>query len=315
MTGTTRVAQAFRALGCEVVTSDLSQASTVYSAAYLEPLDPSQQEHLRTLIAALNSMEGVEGWLTRNYSGPDVKAWQRHNCMKADAIRSFIENHVTNIHEKRVLISSLIMALDKCDNTVGVQAAFLKDWCHRSHFNLELELPLCVGGQPHTHIEGDCLAIEYPSADLAYIDPPYTWHNYGVYYNVYDSIVLWDSPNLVLTTNRREDRYGPNRTLQSGWNSAKTATAAFTSLFQKLDVTWIVVSYSRQALLPIDTLMEICRKHGDDVTLYDVNYKKHNMTAIGNGMVSGARTAPDCRRTVECIIIFRKKHKHSTTQP
>lgn len=145
-TGTTRVAQAFRQQGWYVTTSDMNWASEAYSNAFI---CNHNNLHLQPYIDQLNSVKPIKGWLTETYCdtlGEDkitkVKVWQIENGMKADAIRDKIETFTDlEIWEKMTLITSLIMALDRVDNTVGVQQAYLKEWCTRSHLKLKLSLP------------------------------------------------------------------------------------------------------------------------------------------------------------------------------
>ena len=47
------------------------------------------------------------------------KMWQLHNTMKLDAIREEIDKIINNEIEKAVLLTSLIIAMDKVDSSVG----------------------------------------------------------------------------------------------------------------------------------------------------------------------------------------------------
>ena len=81
-TGTTRVAQAFKANGWTVTTSDLAWASEAYSANFIGLSDNS---HLQEHIDAMNELDGVQGWLTDNYcdvvtaEGGVVRVWKPKN--------------------------------------------------------------------------------------------------------------------------------------------------------------------------------------------------------------------------------------------
>ena len=46
------------------------------------------------------------------------RIWQIHNTMKLDAIREEIENIAKNEIEKSVLLTSLMLAMDKVDSTL-----------------------------------------------------------------------------------------------------------------------------------------------------------------------------------------------------
>ena len=288
-TGTTRVAQALKAKGLTVTTSDLSWASACYSDTWIGNGD---NKHLQTRIDELNALAGVNGWLTTNYCDARgekdgiVRVWQAKNGKRADAIRDKIET-LTNLEpwEKNTLITSLILALDKVDNTVGVQQAYLKDWCNRSFNEMELQLPTAPTGPKGQHLVGDCLTLNYPTADFAYLDPPYSSHSYSTYYHIWDSIAAWDKPAVGLKTNRRADRISGNdqydASMMSAWNSKKTALGAFEKLIQRLPVKKVIVSYNDESLVDSDSLLKMFRKF-PSVIVQEIDYKRNIMCQIGN---------------------------------
>ena len=109
----------------------------------------------------LNNLKGYEGWFTTNYGGlitdnpngnavqPDGKKrpWQKHNTMRLDAIRDEIDKISDNEIEKSVLLTSLIIAMDKVDNGLGHQVSYLKDWSPRSSLSIKLEVPELIKGE------------------------------------------------------------------------------------------------------------------------------------------------------------------------
>ena len=299
-TGTTRVAQAFKGMGWKVQTSDLSWASAAYSGTWIE--NQKENHHLQTKIDFLNKIEGKEGWITKNYcdvKGKDdgiVRVWQPKNGKKADAIRDKIEEwwvsgEISN-WEKDTLVTSLILALDKIDNTVGVQQAYLKTWCARSHNDLQLQLPTTLAYPQGKHFTGDCLTLHYEKADLAYLDPPYSSHSYSTYYHIWDSIAEWDKPEVGLKTNRRVDRISGHSsfddTMSSRWNNKKSALAAFEKLIDRLPVKWVLVSYNNESLVPIEKLETLFKKY-PEVVITKIDYKRNIMSQIGNA----AKDKPD----------------------
>ena len=244
-TGTTRVAQYFRQIGIKTYTSDLSWASEAYANTFVH--NPRSNIHLEEHIKAMNALSGEDGWLTKNYTGnvpEDEKrgkgrCWQRQNAMKADAARDYVETLNMEPWEKDTLITSIIFALDRVDNTVGVQQAYLKEWCKRSYKPIVFELPHYISGPIGNHIVGDALKIDYSpfKADLAYMDPPYSPHSYATYYHIWDSVRRWDKPDVALTARRRIDRVArtekgnnekyDSNTVVSKWNLRNEAINAF----------------------------------------------------------------------------------------
>jgi len=292
-TGTTRVAQALKQKGIVVTTSDLSWASDAYSYTWIA--NEGSNQHLQERINTLNALEGKAGWLTNSYcdvvaeKDGVVRVWQPKNGRKADAIRDQIEKWELDgdiqSWEAKTLTTSLIIALDKVDNTVGVQQAYLKQWCTRSNNDLKMELPKTVAGPKGKHMMGDCLTNAYEPADLAYLDPPYSSHSYATYYHIWDSLAAWDKPSLGLKTNRRLDRVSGSEyfdsSMSSEWNSKKSALNAFDKVIQRLPVQKVLISYNNESLVPIDKLLEIFKKY-PSVTTTKIDYKRNIMCQIGN---------------------------------
>jgi len=313
-TGTTRVAQAFRQAGWETQTSDLSWASETYAETFLQM---NKNTQLEPLIESLNKIKPKTGWLTKNYcdvrsekGNNIVRVWQPKNGQKADAIRHAIETMKLNgkkiaKQEKSTLITALIFGLDKVDNTVGIQQAYLKKWCTRSYNDLILKLPNVITMNPipkSKHYVGNCLEIKYEPADLAYIDPPYSSHTYFSYYHIWDSIARWDKPEVGLKTNRRIDRVTSadeyDEEMSSPWNSKTHALDAFNKLFKLLPVKYLLVSYSNESLVPINDLIDLARKHGK-ILVQEIDYKRNIMSQIGNGEVGG-------KHNKEYLILIKK---------
>jgi adenine-specific DNA-methyltransferase len=218
--------------------------------------------------------------------------WKPVNGKKGDAIRERIaswerEGHI-NHHEAMILVCSLIFALDRVDNSVGVQQAYLKDWAKRTSDPLILEdLPFSEG-LVGTHQLGNCLELQYLPADVAYLDPPYSAHSYSTYYHIWDSITRWDKPEVSLTTNRRVDRVAGSELFDtemvSPWNSRRTALDAFIRLCKSLPVRYVVISYSDESIIPMKTLVEALEKEfgAGAISKENHNYKRNIMSQIGN---------------------------------
>jgi adenine-specific DNA-methyltransferase len=317
-TGTTRVAQAFKARGYTVQTSDLSWASSCYSGTWVS--NGGSNQHLADKIRILNALPGNEGWITKNYcdakgeKGGIVRVWQPKNGRKADAIRDQIETWWSqkeiNSWEKDTLITSLLLALDKVDNTVGVQQAYLKDWCTRSHNDLKLELPQTIPGPQGTHLVGDCLQLSYQKADLAYIDPPYSSHSYATYYHIWDSIAKWDKPQVGLNTNRRVDRVSGHaaydENMSSRWNHKRSALNAFEALIDRLPVKWILISYNNESLVDIEKLEKLFEKYPLVITR-KIDYKRNIMSQIGNAAKDGTEGKEFKTENMEYMFLIQKE--------
>lgn len=306
-TGTTRVAQAFKQLGMNVITSDLSWASECYSNTFIGNKDNA---YLQKAIDDLNNTAPTAGWLTKCYcdvksDGNVVRVWQKKNGMKADAIRDKIETMDLEKWEKATLITSLIFALDAVDNTCGVQQAYLKDWCTRSYNDLFLKLPKAGKSPRGKHIAGNALEIEYPKADIAYLDPPYSQHSYATYYHIWDSIARWDKPEVGLKTNRRMDRVaktdGFDDEMVSAWNKKDEALEAMEELIERLPVKYVMISYNNEGLIDEGSLFDMLDDY--EIVVKEVDYKRNIMSQIGNATVNRTEFRT---RNIEYIITVEK---------
>lgn len=224
--GTTRVSQYLKANGYTVISNDIADWSKVFGECYL--LNTKPASYYQPMIDHLNSLKGISGWFTENYGGKDYdgsaiqpdgtkRIWQIHNTMKLDAIRDEIDKLTGDPIERSVLITSLILAMDKVDSSVGHQVSYLKNWATRSYNLMKMEVPqLLIDNKPHKVYQGDIFDTleSLDEVDVAYFDPPYGSSNdlmpssrvrYASYYHIWKTICLNDKPKLVGVANRRED--------------------------------------------------------------------------------------------------------------
>lgn len=292
-TGTTRVAQAFRKSGWNVVSSDLSWASEAYANLFLMTT-PDEIPILEQKVDYLNNIEGYSDWITKSYcdvrgeKDSVIRTWRPMNGEKSDAIRNQIDDWERSgeisHHIAMSLVAILILAMDAVDNTVGVQQAYLKQWATRTSNPLKLKLPPQITtGKVAQHYVGNCLKLEYPSGILAYLDPPYSSHSYATYYHIWDSVTRWDKPAVCLGTNRRKDRAGGSfdESMRSEWNNKKTALKAFQELLSRLPVRYILLSYSNESIVSLSDLKNILDAYSS-YSVKEIDYKRNIMSHIGN---------------------------------
>ena len=136
-------------------------------------------------------MPPIDGWFTEHYGGRAnggcavqadglKKPWQLHNTRKLDAIRQEIETLNLDPVEKAVALTSLMLALDRVDNsTIGHFSAYLKEWAPRAYKELVLEVPEVFASEgTHQVYQSDIFdLVPRVSVDLAYFDPPYGSNN------------------------------------------------------------------------------------------------------------------------------------------
>lgn len=179
------------------------------------------------MIDHLNALPPVDGWFTQMYGGhPNggcaiqadglKRPWQIHNTRKLDAIRQEIENLKLDKVDKAVALTSLILALDQVDNTLGHFVSYLREWAPRSYNNLVLKVPLVFPNTEQNEIFREDVFDLLPriSVDSAYFDPPYGSNNdkmppsrvrYASYYHLWTTICLFDKPEVFEKSRRRKD--------------------------------------------------------------------------------------------------------------
>ncbi|MHC4647132.1 MAG: DNA adenine methylase [Planctomycetota bacterium] len=303
--GTTRVSQAFARRGYGVVCNDIAAWSEVFGTCYL--LNNKQAAEYQELIDHLNSAAPVDGWFTENYGGdpnegcavqPDglKRPWQKHNCRKLDAIREEIEKLSLAKVEKTVALTSLILALDRVDSSLGHFVSYLKEWSPRSYNNLVLKVPkVFTSSHKHEVFRKDIFDIvPHVSVDLAYYDPPYGSNNdkmppsrvrYASYYHLWTTICLFDRPPLFGKAKRREDT--SDKTAASVFEEFRrngdgkfVAVEAIERLIESTQARWIIMSYSSGGRATAEELNQVLTRNGRVLDVLEVDYKKNVMSAM-----------------------------------
>jgi adenine-specific DNA-methyltransferase len=306
--GSTRVSQAFAQSGYKVTCNDLSVWSKTLGTCYLKNRKPLKD--YQALIDHLNAVEPEDGWFTENYGGDVVagskhngiqpdgskKPWQKKNTRKLDAIRSEIDHLKLDDVTKSVALTSLILALDRVDSTLGHFVSYLKDWSPRSFNDLVLKVPLLWENERENVIRsGDIFeSLEGVEADLAYYDPPYGSNNekmppsrvrYASYYHVWTSVCLNDSPPLFGKAARREDCsdkiansvFEEFRRSESG---KFIVVEAIEKLLERTPCSSVILSYSSGGRATAAELNEAIKNHGELIETIEIDYKKNVMASM-----------------------------------
>lgn len=322
--GTTRVSQAFAKAGCQVTCSDVSKWSEVFGKCYLQT-KKSRAEYFE-IIQKLNSLEGKKGWFTENYSveyGKMNKApFQLDNLMKLDAIREYIEDNVKDQQDKMVLLSSLILALDKVDSTIGHFSSYLADWSPRSFNKLKLDVPKYeIYEREHEVLAGDVFEnIKGKHFDLAYYDPPYGSNNekmpttrvrYASYYHFWSSVILFDRPNLFGRVNRREDtrdKYCGSvfEDFRKNDDGKYLATEAIRRLIKETDANYIIFSYSNGGRSTKNELIEIFNSSCKIEKVMEIDYKSNVMSTMKWTNAWIDENMQKDKKSIEYLFLLRK---------
>lgn len=297
--GTTRVSQALAQSGYQVTCTDASIWSYVMGTCYLKGENP---RHYSELIQHLNSIPPTDGWFTEHYGGCANIAstakfpWQRHNTRKLDGIREEIDNLKLSELDKSVALTSLMLALDKVDSTLGHFASYLKEWSKRSYNELNLAIPKIIPSErQHTVLQGDIFdTLKGREFELAYFDPPYGSNNekmppsrvrYASYYHVWTTICENDRPCVFGAARRREDSrdavagsiFEEYRRDASG---DYIAVKAIKRLLAEVDAKNIILSYSSGGRATAEELTEAIDEVGKLVSVRKIDYKRNVMAGM-----------------------------------
>ncbi|MFV0392555.1 MAG: DNA adenine methylase [Paludibacteraceae bacterium] len=292
--GTTRVSQAFAKLGYNTTANDLSVWSEVFATCYLKAL--KSDKFYSEIIGHLNSLQGFDGWFTQNYGadeGERKRPFLRKNTRKLDAIREEIERLNLSWEDRCVILTSLILALDKVDNTLGHYVAYLNKWSSRSYNDLELKLPKRFPIESKNNvIRGDIFeTIRNTEFDFAYFDPPYGSNNekmppsrvrYASYYHIWTTVILNDKPTLFGNANRREDtRDGQAASVFEEFRTNESgnfiAMQAIRRLIAETKARYILLSYSSGGRATKEELHQIMTDTGKLLKIVEIDYQKNVM--------------------------------------
>ncbi len=303
--GTTRVSQSFARNDFKVICNDIAVWSEIFGICYLQ--NKNKHSHYKQLIQHLNSLKPIDGWFTENYGGlPNnggsiqsdglKRPWQIHNTRKLDAIREEIDKLSLPKIEKCVALTSLILALDRVDSTIGHFVSYLQDWSPRSYNHLLLEIPQVFVNMNENEVFCCDIFDLLPkiNVDLAYYDPPYGSNNekmppsrvrYASYYHLWTTICLNDRPELVGKAKRRADSSDTVAAsvfeeFRKNEDGKFLVVEAIEKMIQRTNAHWIILSYSSGGRATAEELNEVLNKNGKILEVIKLDYKKNVMSQM-----------------------------------
>jgi adenine-specific DNA-methyltransferase len=287
-TGTTRVAQAFKAQGVEVTAVDTARYAHVFAQCYVEADAAAvDMAALTAAIDHLNGLPGRPGYVHATFS-EEARFFQPFNAARIDAARDVIDHDYAGSPLYPILLTSLIEAADRVDSTTGVQMAYVKQWAARSANPLTLRVPELLAGTGHA-VLGDALhmAPKLGHFDLAYLDPPYNQHRYFTNYHVWETLVAWDAPEPYGVARKRVDARDPST--RSAFNSKRTMPDALRQVVGSVDCELLVLSYNDESWLAVDELEALCGGQGREVATLTFDSARYVGARIGIFDPSGVK--------------------------
>lgn len=277
--GTSRVGHAFKRAGLQVVANDHNAFAHCLAQCYVATDLEAVERHVPKLLAELAALPGRPGYFTQTFC-EDSRFFQPHNGERVDVIRDRIDALDLEPALRAVVLVSLMEAADRVDSTCGLQMAYVKQWAPRSFAQLDLRMPEVLPAVRH----GRCRALQLDAntavrdldVDIAYIDPPYNQHSYLSNYHVWESLVLWDRPEVYGIARKRVDC----RERKSEYNSKRSHDGAFDDLVAACNAPLLIVSFNNEGYRARPQMEAALSRHGD-VFVIRRDFKRYVGAKIG----------------------------------
>jgi adenine-specific DNA-methyltransferase len=308
--GSSVVSRFAKTLGYSVISNDWEPYAYHIGRAYIECNRPPEFAALGGIEGAVNHLNSLTpqcGYIAGHYCpaddehyNPDAERmfYTQENGRRIDVIREEIarwkESGRLSCEEESVLLSSLIFQCAYCSNTSGVFKGFHRGWggatrtaWYRIRSRLTLSPPAFFdNGQQNRVYRADANALlDEVSCDIAYLDPPYNQHQYGANYHLLNTVALWDKPAISARFTVRDPVNG-KAAIRSDWKTQRksaycyrnTAADSFNRLVMGLKARFILVSYSTDGIIPIDSLLEVLSERGN-ISVVRQRYKRYRVSS------------------------------------
>jgi len=277
--GTARVGHALKTAGHPVFANDHNAYAATLARCYVQADRATHQGDAEGLIAELNALPGEAGYFTETFC-EQSRFFRPINGARVDAMREQIAAWALPDELEAILLVSLMEAADRVDSTCGVQMAYLKSWAARAHNPITLRLPDLVerperGPCRATHLDA-LEAAQTLEADVAYLDPPYNQHSYLGNYHIWESLVLWDKPEVYGIACKRVDV----KQRKSAFNTKRGAAEALREVVEAVRAPHLVVSFNNEGFVARPEMEAMLSARGE-VLVIEKDFKRYVGAQIG----------------------------------
>jgi adenine-specific DNA-methyltransferase len=300
--GTSRVGHALKRAGYRVVSNDHNAYAELLGRCYVEADREDHADAVGRLVTELNALPGRPGYVTETFCERS-RFFRPENGARIDAIREAIAHMGLEPEREAIVLTALMEAADRVDSTTGVQMAYLKQWAPRAFQPLQLRvpdlLPRAASGKGQA-LRLDALdAAREVEADIAYLDPPYNQHKYLGNYHIWESLALWDKPEVYGVACKRVDC----RARSSAYNAKPRAGAELRRLIEALNAPHLVVSFNDEGHLSREAIVDLLAARGE-VVVFAHDFPRYVGAKIGIHNPRGERVGRAGRlRNTEHIFV------------
>lgn len=299
--GTACVGEMFKKKGARVISNDYMYFSYALQISKIKRNNVPQD--YERILNELNSLEGIEGFIFREYTlsgeGERNYFWEE-NAKKIDAICLYLEealnNGIISRDEFYYYKASLIDAVTRVSNTSGTYGSFLKIDDDRKYKKIHLEkLPAFSNGKENEcYCEDITSVIQHVHGEILYLDPPYNNRQYPPYYHILETVTLYDNPNIYGKTGRRhyEEKLSP-------LCMKDKAVSSMVNIVRRADFEHIYISYSTDGIMPYEELCEKLEEIGE-IQVFFKPYRRYKANSNGN-------IEEDNGKLKEIIIYVKKR--------
>lgn len=314
------VSRMARVAGCTVHSNDVEDYTRPLGRAFLE-VHPEEVDALfggagayEATLHRLNALREPRAessrYFSRHYAprstesaDPDSERlfFTRENALRIDAMLEAIHGVDDATALRRdILLASLLVEMSIHNNTSGVMKGFHRGWGGRGRDALtrilapvRLEPLPFISGPRGTVTIGDAAEVYgdpgLPEFDVAYLDPPYTIHQYGANYHLLTSAVRWDryDPGPVAEGSRAGIRRDHLRS-EFCRRGHDRAHRAFRRTLEAIPARALLVSYNNDGIIPAEDLVTILSDGGTN-TIHLLSDEYHKFRG-GKGTQQALRT-------------------------